>query len=244
MATVPVNPKPFLNDLTGKLVLAGTCHYFRFGKCVKGAACPFSHELKAWSEALRAEKLRLQVEYYLSDENLASDAFFQALIRGSSGGWVPISTLLGCPRIQQLQGTGPELVAALRWSTQLQLREWPVGAEEVRRKSPLPELQVPRAPEPLKEDTLDERPLPLLRDCSDGWEERTMKPGRGRANCEPSCSTPRHSKAGAVTRSTAWYVTAGCCCRYTYGEASVPPVEKPEWLESIEASTTHTRCED
>ena len=34
--------------------------------------------------------------------------------------------------------------------------------------------------------------------------------------------TLRRSKAGAVTRSTAWYVSPGCCCRYTYGEASVP----------------------
>ncbi|CAK9068112.1 unnamed protein product [Durusdinium trenchii] len=240
---------------------AGTCHYFRFGKCVKGAACPFSHELKEESEALRAEKLRLQVEYYLSDENLASDAFFQALIRGSSGGWVPISTLLGCPRIQQLQGTGPELVAALRWSTQLQLREWPVGAEEVRRKSPLPELQVPRAPEPLKEDTLDERPLPLLRDCSDGWEaviedlerrsfcflkRRSVSEALLQEEFERLLAfadwQKLHSKAGAVTRSTAWYVTAGCCCRYTYGEASVPPVEKPEWLESIEARILGELC--
>ncbi|CAK9042898.1 La-related protein 6A (AtLARP6a) [Durusdinium trenchii] len=221
----------------------------------------FSHELKEESEALRAEKLRLQVEYYLSDENLASDAFFQALIRGSSGGWVPISTLLGCPRIQQLQGTGPELVAALRWSTQLQLREWPVGAEEVRRKSPLPELQVPRAPEPLKEDTLDERPLPLLRDCSDGWEaviedlerrsfcflkRRSVSEALLQEEFERLLAfadwQKLHSKAGAVTRSTAWYVTAGCCCRYTYGEASVPPVEKPEWLESIEARILGELC--
>ena len=63
----------------------------------------------------RGRRARSEVEYYLSDENLVRDAFFQApnggrlmkseprarkwlveaLIRGSTGGWIPISTFLG-----------------------------------------------------------------------------------------------------------------------------------------------------
>eukprot|EP00434_Breviolum_minutum_P002709 symbB.v1.2.002385.t1/scaffold125.1/size314497/1 len=57
-----------------------TCHYFRSGRCSKGASCKFSHQLCQGDESpsLRMEKLRLQVEYYLSDENLTTDSFFQA----------------------------------------------------------------------------------------------------------------------------------------------------------------------
>jgi len=242
-----------------------TCHYFRSGRCSKGASCKFSHQLCQGDESpsLRMEKLRLQVEYYLSDENLATDSFFQALIRGSSGGWIPVSSFLGCPKIQQLKATSEELVATLRWSTQLQLREWPAGAEEVRRKSPLPEMLVPMKPpsEPIKEDTLEDRPLMLLRDCSDGWQavvedlerrsfcflkrrpvsESLLREEFHRLRAFADWQTLR-SKAGAVTRSTAWYVSPGCCCRYTYGEASVQPREKPDWLSDVEARILGDLC--
>lgn len=247
-------------QLAGDGVNAATCN-FQGGICAQGAACKFSHQLSQDESPLRMEKLRLQVEYYLSDENLATDSFFQALIRGSSGGWVPVSTFQGCPRIQQLKATSEELVASLRWSTQLQLREWPVGAEEVRRKNPLPELLAPKPPEPLNEDTLEERPLVLLRDCCDGWQavvedlerrsfcflkRRPISEALLREEFQELLAfadwQTLRSKAGAVTRSTAWYVSPGCCCRYTYGEASVQAREKPEWLHHVEARILGDLC--
>lgn len=45
-----------------------------------------------------------------------------------------------------------------------------------------------------------------------------------------------------VTRSTAWYVPDGCCCRYTYGETSVDPQERPAWLRAIEARVLGEGC--
>ncbi|CAJ1399781.1 unnamed protein product [Effrenium voratum] len=245
---------------------APVCHYFRAGRCNKGMGCKFSHAgltptMCQAFDNLRMESLRSQVEYYLSDDNLANDAFFQAMIRGSSGGWIPITAFLGCPRMKQLGASASEIVAALRWSTQLQLREWPEGAEEVRRKAPLPEQQAKRAPAPTKEESLEERPLTLLKDCSDGWQavvedlqrrsfcfhkhrtasETTLEEEFSLLLASTQWETLR-SKAGAVTRSTAWYVVPGCCCRYTYGEASVQPREKPEWLYSIEARILGHMC--
>jgi len=51
-----------------------------------------------------------------------------------------------------------------------------------------------------------------------------------------------HSKAGSVTRSTAWYVSDGCCCSYSYGDVAVQPGKRPECLRSIEARVLGEAC--
>lgn len=50
------------------------------------------------------------------------------------------------------------------------------------------------------------------------------------------------SKSDTVTRSTAWLVADGCCCRYTYGDVSVEPQRRPEWLDAIEDRVLRDGC--
>ena len=52
-------------------------------------------------ETPSAKKLRLQVEYYLSDKNLVKDDFFREKIaEAGPEGWVSVDTFLACPRIR------------------------------------------------------------------------------------------------------------------------------------------------
>ncbi|CAE7944753.1 unnamed protein product, partial [Symbiodinium sp. KB8] len=248
-------------------MLIPPCHYFQMGCCTKGAACKFSHSHVAsrsrQEDALRMEALRLQVEYYLSDENLLTDNFFQDLIHSSEGGWIAIESFLGCPRIHQLRATATELIAALRWSKQLRLREWPQGKEAVCRTSPPPKPKVhaTTVPVPAGEDTLEFRPLKLLRDFTAGWQAVVEDVDRRSFCFVKRTSAPEDvlrqefdlllssghwqtltSKTGAVTRSTAWYVSPGCCCRYVYGDTAVLPRDKPRWLADVEARVLGELC--
>mmetsp|Transcript_9389 Transcript_9389/g.22385 ORF Transcript_9389/g.22385 Transcript_9389/m.22385 type:complete len:519 (+) Transcript_9389:43-1599(+) len=254
-------------QMASKLGLIPPCHYFQMGCCTKGAACKFSHSLSAsrsrQEETLRMETLRLQVEYYLSDENLLTDNFFQDLIHSSDGGWIAVESFLGCPRIQQLRATATELIAALRWSKQLRLREWPQGKEAVCRTSPPPKPKVhaTTVPVPAGEDALEVRPLALLRDFTAGWQAVVEDVDRRSFCFVKRTSAPEDvlrqefdlllssghwqtltSKTGAVTRSTAWYVSPGCCCRYVYGDTAVLPRDKPPWLADVEARVLGELC--
>ncbi|CAE7564838.1 unnamed protein product [Symbiodinium sp. CCMP2456] len=294
MATVPVNPKPFLNDLTGKLVLCKLKWGMEYKGSLKSIDPYMNLQLlntEEWvdgsfrgnlgevfircnnvlyirgmadeEETLRMEALRLQVEYYLSDENLLTDNFFQDLIHSSDGGWIAVESFLGCPRIQQLRATASELIAALRWSKQLRLREWPQGKEAICRTSPPPKPKVhaTTVPVPAGEDSLEFRPLTLLRDFTAGWQAVVEDVDRRSFCFVKRTSAPEDvlrqefdlllssghwqtltSKSGAVTRSTAWYVSPGCCCRYVYGDTAVLPRDKPPWLADVEARVLGELC--
>lgn len=66
--------------------------------------------------------IRQQVEYYLSDENLARDSFFRDLLTASPGGWLRAETsLLSCPKIQRMGVEAQELAAALQHSETLEV---------------------------------------------------------------------------------------------------------------------------
>mmetsp|Transcript_36505 Transcript_36505/g.113609 ORF Transcript_36505/g.113609 Transcript_36505/m.113609 type:complete len:517 (-) Transcript_36505:140-1690(-) len=261
------------------------CRFHKTGQCRKGADCRFSHKLPedsspqserlvpdqgvVLSEEERSSLLRKQVSFYLSDENLRRDPFFQGVIKASEGGWISVTTLLGCRRrMQHLAATAEELVSVLQDEDWLEVRQGPAGSEAVRRRSPPPPLEEewppppPPMPPEVPEASLEERPLALLRDLAPGWQAVIDDAPRRsfcliRRNTWPiwmleeefetlsSCTkwfALHNKKEGSVTRSTAWYVPKGCSCRYTYGDVSVKPRVRPSWLAEIEARVLGEGC--
>merc|ERR1712129_164688 len=105
-------------------------------------------------------------------------------------------------------------------------------------------------------------PLELLRDRSEGWNP-VVEDNPRRSFCFLRQNTwsleklqkelevivagtnwfeLQSKKSGFVTRSTAWYVPEGCCCRYTYSEQSMEPQPRPQWLEEIERRVLGEGC--
>jgi len=100
----------------------------------------------------------VQLEYYLGDENLQRDAFFNGKLSSSAGGWLDIDLVMSCKRVQALGASRDDVVQALRDSTLAEVR---ADALAIRRR--------------------DNRPLPPL--CASkgkGQAARTKGAGRGR----------------------------------------------------------------
>lgn len=93
--------------------------------------------------------LRRQVLYYVSDENLRHDKFFQDIIASSEGGWINMSHILGCKRMQQMGATVESILGALSNAPEVELRDGPAGQEALRRKQPPPTLDS-SGPKPAK----------------------------------------------------------------------------------------------
>ena len=87
------------------------------------------------------EKVKTQLEYYLSDDNLKNDAFFHEQISESSDGYVPFSTFLNCNKIKKLEATIPQLQEAVRSSKYIELSESGEKARRINNKS-LPVLRI------------------------------------------------------------------------------------------------------
>jgi len=90
-------------------------------------------------------ELRRQILYYLSDDNLKTDKFFQGVIASNEGGWIPMTTILGCPRMKQMKATVENVFAAVRDATEVELKEAPAGEEAIRRTTPAPALDMTHA---------------------------------------------------------------------------------------------------
>lgn len=251
---------------------AEPCRFFRKGRCLKGAGCRFSHleeynvEKGPESDLPREDQIRLQTLYYLSDENLRHDAFFQGIMAGAEGGWVSLLTILGCRKLQSLEATLEEVLEALRDVEWLELREFPAGSEAVRRRTPPPQLEersstVTDAPNVL-EPSLTQKPLTLLHTRKEGWQAVVEDHPR-RSFCfvkrnrwplallqqeyellrsKVQWHVLRNRSEDLVTRSTAWFVAPGCACPYAYGSTMVEPKQKPEWLREIEARVLEEGC--
>jgi len=96
-----------------------------------------------------SNEVRRQVLYYLSDENLVTDQFFQDVM-AKNDGWLPMSTILSCARMKQMQATCQSVFAAVRDATHLiKLKEGPPGEEAVARTTPSPPLMRTTPPPPL-----------------------------------------------------------------------------------------------
>ena len=92
-------------------------------------------------ETVSNEKIRVQMEYYLSDENLKGDEFFNNLIKTSADGFVDISHFLNCNKIKRLGIKTEEIVNAVKASSLLELS---ADDSKIRRKGnkPVPELSL------------------------------------------------------------------------------------------------------
>ena len=85
-------------------------------------------------------KLRVQIEYYLSDANLSRDKFFRDQIITDKEGWVSIGHFLNCNKVKTLKVTQEQIAEACQGSEELDVHE---GNTKVRRKGnkAMPEKQ-------------------------------------------------------------------------------------------------------
>jgi len=70
-----------------------------------------------------ASVVRKQLEYYMSDDNLKNDTFFQGKIKGNSEGWLEIDCILQCNKMKAMKTTREEVVAALKTGSKIEIKE-------------------------------------------------------------------------------------------------------------------------
>lgn len=70
--------------------------------------------------AAKQAEIKKQVEYYLSDKNLAQDKFFNEKA-SAEGGWIDVKDILNCNKIKQMKATADSIVAALKNSTEVEV---------------------------------------------------------------------------------------------------------------------------
>lgn len=58
-------------------------------------------------------KIREQIEFYLSDKNLSTDAFFHNKISADKEGWIDLEFIMNCNKIKSLTTDTEEVVKAL-----------------------------------------------------------------------------------------------------------------------------------
>ena len=83
--------------------------------------------------------IKVQMEYYLSDENLKKDSFFHQKISSDPEGYIDLELFLKCNKIKNAGWTKEELKEGIKESSEIELDE---STEKVRRKNnkELPEL--------------------------------------------------------------------------------------------------------
>ncbi|KAG8440409.1 hypothetical protein GDO86_006240 [Hymenochirus boettgeri] len=86
-------------------------------------------------EADLIQKLIVQIEYYLSDENLEKDAFLLKHVRRNKMGFVSVKLLTSFKKVKHLTRDWRTTAYALRYSNLLELNE---DNRKIRRKMPVP----------------------------------------------------------------------------------------------------------
>jgi len=81
-----------------------------------------------------------QVLYYLSDDNLRTDKFFQDIIAATEGGWIGTKFLLLCSRLKKLGASTRSIIESMQDAPGVEVRDVP-GLEAVRRTSAPPPLE-------------------------------------------------------------------------------------------------------
>mmetsp|Transcript_31943 Transcript_31943/g.72883 ORF Transcript_31943/g.72883 Transcript_31943/m.72883 type:complete len:517 (+) Transcript_31943:77-1627(+) len=214
----------------------------------------------------RIGAIREQVKFYLSDSNLRRDAFFHDVISSAEGGWIKIETILSCRRIQQMKVKEEEVLEALTTVDCLESRQRSEDeAAAVRRREPPPPLEVIPAPAHQIEPSRSNSPLQLVKDLkpdAEGlWAEVIMDEARRSFSLlrrstwseellkeefdqlrKGTAWVVLKNKIGQVTRSSAWYVAAGCRCRYSYADTNIDASPTPAWLRKIEDRVLGEGC--
>lgn len=87
--------------------------------------------------------IKKQIEYYLSDANLARDKFFREQISTDKQGWVAIAHFLNCNKVKNMQVSSEQISEACADSTAVEVSE---DKTKIRRKdnAPLPALDTAR----------------------------------------------------------------------------------------------------
>lgn len=82
------------------------------------------------------DKIKTQIEYYLSDTNLVKDKFFREQIQTDKEGYVAVSHFLNCNNVKNAKWTSEDIVKACADSTLIEVKD-----QKVRRAGnpPLPE---------------------------------------------------------------------------------------------------------
>ena len=87
--------------------------------------------------------IKKQIEYYLSDANLARDRFFRDQISTDKQGWVSIAHFLNCNKVKSMSISSERIADACADSTDVEVSD---DKTKIRRKdnAPLPELNTDR----------------------------------------------------------------------------------------------------
>jgi hypothetical protein len=81
--------------------------------------------------AAKSAEIKKQVEYYLSDKNLAMDKFFnQKLQEAGAEGWLDLANILACNKIKTMKITAADIVSAVKDSTEIEVDD---SGKKVRR---------------------------------------------------------------------------------------------------------------
>lgn len=67
--------------------------------------------------------IKKQMEYYLCDDNLKFDKFFQEIIRQSEDGWIAMENFMNCRKIAALKITEEDIYKSLDGSTEVEIDE-------------------------------------------------------------------------------------------------------------------------
>lgn len=86
-------------------------------------------------------KLRAQLEYYLSDENLSRDKFFHDKISSDTQGYVDVDFFMNCNKIKQLGVNKEDVVKAAKLSSGIELDDKDTKVRRAQNK-PLPDLKL------------------------------------------------------------------------------------------------------
>ena len=68
-----------------------------------------------------AERIKTQVEYYLSDKNLEQDAFFHSKISEDKEGWIDLDYIMSCKKIKTLSTDKKVVAESVEDSKQVEL---------------------------------------------------------------------------------------------------------------------------
>jgi hypothetical protein len=79
------------------------------------------------------QKIKTQIEYYLSDMNLIKDKFFREQIQTDKEGYVAVSHFLNCNNVKNAKWTADDIIKACTDSTLVEIKD-----QKVRRAGNLP----------------------------------------------------------------------------------------------------------
>jgi len=82
--------------------------------------------------------LRKQIEYYFSDDNLRRDKFFNTKISSNPEGWLEVSLLLSCKKVESMKATAEDILTVTA-ETDLIISE---DRTSIKRVAPVPTLSV------------------------------------------------------------------------------------------------------